>query len=85
MDTFNEIFTSLPVLAIKLVLPVEAMEEEHITTALMMEDIFTEEGSIRVRVSELMEGGLMKGHLVAENTGKIVYKNLVKEGIIKFM
>ena len=76
-------WVNLPVLAIKLELPVERLEDEEISLTLMMEELFTEERNIMVRISSFGEEGTLRGHLVVENTGEIVYRNLMKEGIVK--
>ena len=74
---------NLPVLAIKLELPVERLEDEEISLTLMLEELFTEERSIVVRISSVEEEGTLRGHLEVQNTGEMVYRNLIKEGIIK--
>ena len=76
-------FKHLPVLAIKLELPLERLEEEEIAVTLMLEELYTEERNVMVRISNFGEEGTLRGHLVVENTGEIVYSNLMKEGIIK--
>ena len=76
-------FFHLPVLAIKLELPLESVEDEEISLTLMMEELYTEERNLMVRISSFGEEGTLRGHLVVENTGEIVYRNLMKEGIVK--
>ena len=76
-------FCHLPVLAIKLELPLERKEEEEIALTLMLEELYSEERNVMVRIANLGEEGTLRGHLVVEDTGEIVYRNLMKEGIIK--
>ena len=76
-------FCQLPVLAIKLELPLERFEDEDIAMTLMLEELYTEERNVMVRISSLGEEGTLRGHLVVENTGEMAYRNLIKEGIIK--
>ena len=76
-------FVHLPVLAIKLELPLERLEDEEISLTLMLEELYTEERNVVVRISNFGDEGTLRGHLVVENTEEIVYKNLMKEGIVK--
>ena len=76
-------FSHLPVLAIKLELPLERFEDEEISLTLMMEELYTEERNVMVKISNFGEEGTLRGHLVVENTGEIVYRKLFKEGIVK--
>ena len=76
-------FCNLPVLAIKLELPLEMLEDEEICLTLMLEELYTEERNVVVKISDFGDEGTLKGHLVVENTGEIVYRNLMKEGIVK--
>ena len=77
-------FASLPVLAIKLELALESLEEEEdIASSLMMEEIYTEQRDVVVRILSLGEAGTLRGQLEVEETGEIVYRNLVREGVIQ--
>ena len=76
-------FIHLPVLAIKLELPLESLEDEEIAETLMLEELYTEERNVMVRIDNLGDEGTLTGHLVVENIGEIVYRKLMKEGIIK--
>ena len=76
-------FAHLPVLAIKLELPLERLEDEEISLTLMLEELYTEERDVVVMISNFGDEGTLRGHLVVENTGEIVYRNLMKEGIVK--
>ena len=76
-------FARLPVLAIKLELLLENLEEEDIIDSLMMEELHTEERDVVVRISSLGEEGTIRGHLEVEETGEMVYRNLIKEGVVR--
>ena len=76
-------YCHLPVLAIKLELALERLEDEEISLTLMLEELYTEERNLVVKISNFGDEGTLRGHLVVENTGEIVYRNLMKEGIVK--
>jgi len=79
-------FGNLPVLAIKLELAVESQEEEEdIASSLMMEEIYTEERDVVVRIFSLGEAGTIRGHLEVEETGELVYRNLLREGVLQLV
>ena len=48
-------YCHLPVLAIKLELPLERFEDEEISLTLMMEELYTEERNLMVRISSFGE------------------------------
>ena len=78
-------FARLPVQAIKLSLLVRSLEEEDITESLMLEELYSEERSLVVRISSLGAGGTVEGHLEVEQTGEIVYRSLLREGLLQLV
>ena len=51
----------------------------------MMECLLTWEQDMWVKVEQVGEGGKLRGHIVNKTNGDLVYKGLVKEGIIRIM
>ena len=78
-------FARLPVQAIKLSLLVSSHEEEDITESLMLEELYSEERSLVVRISSLGAAGTVEGHLEVEQTGEIVYRSLLREGLLQLV
>ena len=78
-------FARLPVQAIKLSLLVSSLEEEDVTESLMLEELYSEERSLVVRISSLGAGGTVEGHLEVEQTGEIVYRSLLREGLLQLV
>ena len=76
-------FARVPVVGIKVILPLENLEDEDITLSLMQEEIYSNECGVVLRISSLEEGGTMKGHLELAETGELLYQNIIKEGIVK--
>ena len=82
----NDEWRALPGLAIPLQLAVEAVEADiDILTSLMIECLWTWEEDLWVRVNQVEEGGRLIGHLVNKETGDVLYKGLVREGVIGIM
>jgi len=82
----NDEWRSLPCLAIPLKLAVEAVEADiDILTSLVIECLWTWEEDLWVRVNQVEEGGRLIGHLVNKETGDVLYKGLVREGVIRIM
>lgn len=81
----SEKFARVPVVAIKVILPLENLEDEDITLALMQEEIYSNECEVELRISSLEDGGTVRGHLEVAGTGKVLYHNIVKERIVKMM
>ena len=80
-----ERFISLPVMAIRLQLDLECLEEEDIVHTLLLEYVSTCSQTIGVKISSFRENGQLTGHLVDCSTGKYVYQGLVEEKIIKLL
>ena len=81
-----EEWLTLPALAIPVHLDIEAVETDlDVVTGLMMECLLTWEQDMLVKVVQVEEGGKLRGHLVNKTNGDLVYKGLVKEGIIRIM
>ena len=76
-------FARVPVVGMKVILPLENLEDEDITLSLMQEEIYSNECGVVLRISSLEEGGTMKGHLELAETGEVLYQNIIKEGIVK--
>eukprot|EP00092_Neocalanus_flemingeri_P018228 GFUD01019728.1.p1 GENE.GFUD01019728.1~~GFUD01019728.1.p1 ORF type:complete len:707 (-),score=233.78 GFUD01019728.1:80-2200(-) len=75
---------ALAALAIPLQLSVEAVETDlDILTSLMMECLWTCEEDMWVRFDRMEEGGRLQGHLVNQVTGDLLYKGLLREGVIE--
>ena len=82
----DEEWRALPALAIPLQLALEAVETDlDILTSLVMECLWTWEEDLWLRVDLVEEGGSLRGHLVNKETGDVLYRGLIREGVIKIM
>ena len=80
-----EQFASIPVIAIKLCLNIEVLENEDIVHALLLETLKSCDDKVGIVISEFGDNGSVHGHLVEMKTGNYLYKRLENEGLVRII
>ena len=80
-----ENFASIPVIAIKLCLNIEVLENEDIVHALLLETLKSCDDKVGIVISEFGDNGSVHGHLVDMETGNYLYKGLENEGLVRII
>ena len=80
-----EELANIPVIAIKLSLNIEVIENEDIVHALLLETLKSRENKVGIMITRFGENGSVHGHLIDITSGDYLYKGLENEGHVKII